>query len=119
MAYLRSAIGKPYRRGANGERQVYDCSSLVQQAYAAAGLELPRIASQQINAGLAIAPAATRAGDLLFYRFGRHAGSPLHVAVYIGNGRAIHASVSHRRVREDNITSTVWSRHFVKAIRPS
>ena len=119
VAYLRGALGKRYRLGASGEGQAYDCSGLVQRAYAAAGLELPRVASQQINIGPVISPAAARAGDLLFYRFGRRSDSPLHVVIYIGNGRAIHASVSHRRVREENITTAIWAQHFVKAIRPA
>ncbi|MES2684488.1 MAG: C40 family peptidase [Pseudomonadota bacterium] len=119
VAYLRSALGKRYRRGATGEGQAYDCSGLVQQAYAAAGRELPRVTSQQIQTGSVIPATAAKAGDLLFYRFGRGASAPLHVAIYVGNGRAIHASVSHRIVREVNITTAVWAQHFVKAIRPA
>lgn len=119
LAYLRRAIGKRYQRGAAGEGQAYDCSGLVQRAYEAAGRTLPRDTGRQMGAGKVIAAASARVGDLLFYRFGPGRDAPLHVAVYIGGGRAIHASVSHRIVREDNVTTSEWARHFVTAIRPA
>ena len=39
----------------------------------------------------------------------------LHVVVYIGDGRAIHASVKHNAVREIDITSGLWRRRLVAA----
>jgi len=119
IAYLRSALGKRYRLGAAGENQAYDCSGLVQRAYASAGHLLPRVTTQQIKAGHTVSPAAIKAGDLLFYRFDDTPAGRLHVAVYIGQGRAIHASVSHKKVRQVDITTAVWQTHFITAVRPA
>jgi hypothetical protein len=46
LAFAASKAGGPYQMGAAGPR-TYDCSSLVQAAYARAGLQLPRTAAEQ------------------------------------------------------------------------
>ena len=100
--YLRANIGEPYTYGAEGGEQGFDCSGLVQQAYASAGVEVPRVSRAQFDAGVPVPIEALKTGDLLFYRLGtRH--HRLHVAVYVGDGRAIHASVKHGEVREIDI----------------
>ena len=112
--YLRASLGEPYQLGATGNGAGFDCSGLVLRAYEAAGLDVPRESAQQLNAGVAVPLAALRAGDLLFYRM-RSGAQRLHVAVYVGQGRAIHASVTHRRVREIDITQAIWMRNLVAA----
>jgi cell wall-associated NlpC family hydrolase len=67
----------------------YDCSGLVQTAFAAAGIWLPRDAYQQEAFVQAIALADLRAGDLIFF------GTPercTHVGIYLGEGQYIHSS---------------------------
>lgn len=113
--YLRASLGEPYRLGATGGSEGYDCSGLVLRAYAAAGLEVPRVSSEQLRTGAAVPLDALRAGDLLFYRMGGNRPQGLHVVVYVGEGRAIHASVGHRQVREIDITRSVWSKRLVAA----
>ncbi|MES2883405.1 MAG: C40 family peptidase [Pseudomonadota bacterium] len=112
--YLRANLGEPYRFGATGGREGFDCSGLVLRAYAAAGLEVPRVSMDQLRIGTKVSLSKLRAGDLLFYRMRRNQ-QLLHVAVYVGDGRAIHASVGHKKVREIDITSKVWSKHLVAA----
>jgi cell wall-associated NlpC family hydrolase len=60
----------------------FDCSGLVKAADAAAGIDLPRTAQTQYNAGPLLAPAPPlEAGDLLFF------GTPTavhHVGIYTG-----------------------------------
>jgi cell wall-associated NlpC family hydrolase len=61
-----------------------DCSSLVQQAYRAAGIPLSRTTYTQINEGVAVPdPAHLRPGDLIFL--------PGHVGLYLGAGLVVHA----------------------------
>lgn len=67
----------------------FDCSGLVQTAFAASGIRLPRDSYQQEDFVDAIALSDLQAGDLLF--FGR-GDRPNHVALYLGNGRYIHSS---------------------------
>jgi|GEM_PF-67985 len=66
----------------------YDCSGLVQAAFLAANIWLPRDAYQQEAVVEAIALAEARPGDLLF--FGRERTT--HVGIYLGNGFYIHSS---------------------------
>lgn len=112
--YLRANIGEPYTYGAQGGEQGFDCSGLVQQAYASAGVEVPRVSRAQLDAGVPVPIEALKTGDLLFYRLGarRHR---LHVAVYVGEGRAIHASVKHGEVREIDIRHGPWPKTLVAA----
>lgn len=112
--YTRAAIGKPYRLGAAGEG-AYDCSGLVLRAYEAAGHVVPRVSHDQIVAGEPVDLNALRAGDLLFYRFKQGDPERLHVVVYIGDGRAIHASIKHHQVREVDITGSLWANRLVAA----
>jgi cell wall-associated NlpC family hydrolase len=70
-----------------------DCSSLMQQAYAAAGISIPRITTDQVRAGGAVADAGLlRPGDLLFIAGGLGTMSnPRHVGMFLGQGLIIHA----------------------------
>ncbi|WP_319428631.1 NlpC/P60 family protein [Mycobacterium sp. RTGN5] len=78
-----SRLGRPYVWGATGPDR-FDCSGLVQWAYAQAGLHLDRTTYDQINDGLPVARSAVRPGDLVF----PHAG---HVQMAIGNGMVVEA----------------------------
>lgn len=63
----------------------FDCSSLVQYAWAKAGVKLPRTTWEQIKVGQAIPNIQhAKPGDLLFPNSG-------HVQMYIGNGKVIEA----------------------------
>jgi hypothetical protein len=67
----------------------YDCSGLVQAAFAALGIWLPRDSYQQEAFIAAIAPEALQPGDLIFF------GTPertTHVALHIQSGTYIHSS---------------------------
>ncbi|MBB3677702.1 C40 family peptidase [Modestobacter versicolor] len=81
-------IGKPYVWAAAGPNS-FDCSGLVQYAYAAAGVSLPHSSRSQAAAGQAVSRDQLQPGDILaFY-------SPVsHVGIYIGNGQMVHAPTS-------------------------
>ncbi|RAG86923.1 NlpC/P60 family protein [Streptacidiphilus pinicola] len=85
VSFARAQVGKPYVWGATGPGS-YDCSGLVQAAWATAGVALPRTTYDQINAGQRVSTADLRPGDLVFYYPG-----VTHVAMYVGNGEIIHA----------------------------
>ena len=77
--------GKPYVWAASGPGS-FDCSGLVQYAYAAAGIDLPHSSRLQAGMGRAVSRAELQPGDLVaFY-------SPIsHIGIYIGNGQMVHA----------------------------
>ncbi|KQV20957.1 MULTISPECIES: C40 family peptidase [unclassified Kitasatospora] len=67
-----------------------DCSSLLQQAYKAAGIAtLDRVTYDQVKQGAAVSADQLRAGDLLFTEQGLQ--GPEHVGMYIGSGLVVHA----------------------------
>jgi cell wall-associated NlpC family hydrolase len=70
-----------------------DCSSLVQQAYRAAGISLPRVTGDQQHAGAAVVSLTdAQPGDLLFMPGSDGTPSdPGHVGLYLGQGLLIHA----------------------------
>jgi cell wall-associated NlpC family hydrolase len=107
-------VGTPYIWG--GETPGgFDCSGLVQFSYAAAGLDLPRTAQQQYDAGPRLtADGVVVAGDLLFFGSGPRAIT--HVGIYLGDGRMVDAPHSGALVRVEAVD---WSPgHYVGATRP-
>lgn len=74
-----------------------DCSSLVQQAYAHAGIMLTRTTYTQVTEGKAISPNRLRPGDLIFSR--GTAARPEHVGMFMGHGLVIEAPKTGEPVR--------------------
>ncbi|HEY9813781.1 MAG TPA: C40 family peptidase, partial [Candidatus Sericytochromatia bacterium] len=67
----------------------YDCSGLMQAAFASVGIWLPRDSYQQEDFTQPISLEQLQPGDLIFF------GTPqktTHVALYLGEGRYIHSS---------------------------
>lgn len=93
IAFARAQLGEPYLWGANGP-DAWDCSSLVQAAYAAAGITIPRVTYDQVADSGPTVPldrSAWRAGDLLFAAADGTPDNPGHVGLYIGDGKVLHA----------------------------
>jgi cell wall-associated NlpC family hydrolase len=70
-----------------------DCSSLVQFAYRAAGVTLPRVAADQATMGRPVSVSELRPGDVLtFYH-------PIsHIAIYVGGGKIVESSQPGRPI---------------------
>lgn len=77
----------------HGSSKIYgfDCSGLVQYAYAQIGIKMPRLAGQQMAMGQRISMNQARAGDLV--------GKPGHIAIYAGNGMMWEAPTFGKSVR--------------------
>jgi len=97
LAFARAQIGKPYVWGATGPDS-YDCSGFTQAAWKAAGVDLPRVTYDQVNAGTTVSLADAQPGDLVFFY-----DDISHVGLYIGNGMMIHAPKPGAYVREESI----------------
>ena len=86
-------LGDPYVWAAAGP-DAFDCSGLMQYAYAAAGISLPHSSSMQSTMGVPVSRSELQPGDLIFFY------SPVsHVGMYIGNGQMVHASTSGSPVK--------------------
>ncbi|GAA4202621.1 hypothetical protein GCM10022252_59090 [Streptosporangium oxazolinicum] len=115
---LTAAIGKlgrPYVWGAEGPDS-FDCSGLVQWAYAQAGIKVPRVTHQQFVSGPQVPLAQAQPGDLLFWRHDpTNPGYVSHVAIYWGNGKMLHAPRTGDVVKLVPVTT----RNFAGAVRIS
>ncbi|MEU9640670.1 NlpC/P60 family protein [Streptomyces sp. NPDC048188] len=97
IAFARAQIGKPYVWGATGPGS-YDCSGLTQAAWKAAGVSLPRVTYDQVDAGTTVPVSQAQPGDLVFFY-----DDISHVGLYIGDGMMIHAPKPGAYVREESI----------------
>ncbi|MFS8099633.1 C40 family peptidase [Lentzea alba] len=91
--------GKPYVFGSNGPNS-WDCSSLMQAAYRAAGVSIPRVTYDQAKVGRAVTRAQVAPGDLIIYYSGQS-----HVAMAVDSVRAVHASTEGVPVKIADIDS--------------
>jgi cell wall-associated NlpC family hydrolase len=92
ITFALAQLGKPYVYGATGPN-AYDCSGLVQAAYATVGVHLPRTTYQQVGIGTPVfSVAQLQSGDLLFIPGSDGTPqAPGHVGMYLGNGLLIQA----------------------------
>jgi cell wall-associated NlpC family hydrolase len=85
IEYELAQLGKPYIYGGAGPTG-YDCSGLVQEAYLAAGISLPRTTYQQVDSGTPVYSAnQLQPGDLIFTAGSDGTDSnPGHVGMFLG-----------------------------------
>jgi peptidoglycan DL-endopeptidase CwlO len=116
-AALRAAEsrrGLPYVWGAAGPSS-FDCSGLVQWAFAQADVAMPRVAADQARTGAAVPVGQLQPGDLLFYHTDpTDPGYISHVAIYLGNGWMIQAPQPGMDVQ---IVPASFGSEFAGAIR--
>ncbi|HET9732271.1 MAG TPA: bifunctional lytic transglycosylase/C40 family peptidase [Acidimicrobiales bacterium] len=98
-------VGTPYIWGGETPGVGFDCSGLVQAAYAAAGVNLPRTAQEQYDAGTLLPPGTpVLPGDLVV--FGSGPGSVTHVGIVVGAGQMVDAPHAGARVRVEAFPGT-------------
>jgi cell wall-associated NlpC family hydrolase len=102
VAYAETKLGAPYVWGAAGPR-AYDCSGLVADAYAHAGISLPRSTYELIGVGTAVGRGEVRAGDLVFSNFSSR--GPEHVQLAVSPAMVIEAPAPGGRVQFSGIPS--------------
>ncbi|MEU2285934.1 NlpC/P60 family protein [Streptomyces sp. NPDC013178] len=85
VQYATAQIGKPYEWGAEGPGS-FDCSGLTSQAWADAGVAIPRTSQEQWRQLTHVDVKDMRPGDLIIYF-----DDASHVALYVGDGTIVHA----------------------------
>ncbi|WP_194911463.1 C40 family peptidase [Catenulispora rubra] len=106
LEYAGAHLGLPYVWGGDGPDRGgvgFDCSGLTQSAYQAAGIAIPRTATDQFKTGRPVTRADLRAGDLVFY--GDPNGFLHHVAMYVRAGLVIDAPHPGAVVRLDPVAA--------------
>jgi cell wall-associated NlpC family hydrolase len=102
-------LGWPYLWGGESRAEGgFDCSGLVDYAYAAAGHPFPGRPTAAVlwRMGIPIGRAQLRPGDLTF--LGARSGMPYHVGLYAGGGVVIVASGRGEPIAAVSLESVPW-----------
>lgn len=92
--YACGFVGNPYVAGGTSLTKGADCSGFTQSVYKAFGYSLPRNSTSQRSVGKEVSYAEAEPGDIICY--------PGHVAIYIGNGKIVHASSAKTGIKISN-----------------
>ena len=105
-------VGTPYHYGGNTPEGGFDCSGLVGYVFRdAAGVALPRTSSDMSDLrARRLDREDLQAGDLVFFAEHSHV---VHVGIYVGEQRFVHAPNTGGTVRLDRLDDTWWNQHFV------
>ena len=105
--YAQQKLGTKYLWGGNGTPEQggrFDCSGLTKAAYHSVGIELPRVANDQWNAGPHPKREELLPGDLVFFAYDlTDPRSIHHVGIYVGGGYMINAPYTGAVIRFDKI----------------
>lgn len=93
----------------------FDCSGLVYYCFGQYGIQLKRVADDQMNYnGIAISRSNLQVGDLVFFGSGSYAN---HVGIYIGNNNFVHAANPSSGVRVSSMNETYYANRYIGARR--
>lgn len=113
VQFVYNQLGCKYTYGGTGPCSLgFDCSGLVQAAWAAAGISIPRDTYEQVAALPSVPLSAIQPGDLLFY------DGDGHVAMYVGNGYIIDAPQTGYVVEKIPESTAWYAGNFDSAARP-
>src|SRR5687768_4296562 len=109
-------INTPYRYGGASPEVGLDLSGLVRYVFQSVGApHLPRRSEDIGKLGEPVTRAQLAPGDLVFFNTLSRAYS--HVAIYIGDGRFLHAPARGGRVRIEALDDHYWRARFNGARR--
>ncbi|MBU8905933.1 C40 family peptidase [Desertibacillus haloalkaliphilus] len=91
IANAKKQIGVPYQFGGSSPSG-FDCSGFIYYVFDQSGIQLPRTASDQYNAGTSVSKSELKKGDLVFFE--TYKPGPSHSGIYVGDNKFIHASSS-------------------------
>ena len=115
LAALKEAekyTGTPYKWGGSTPQTGFDCSGLVQWAYAQAGVQIPRVTDAQIAAtnGTAVRRSELLPGDLVFFRDA--SGYVHHVGISMGGDKFLHAPHTGDVVKVSSLDEPYYAQQF-------
>jgi len=112
----KKQINKKYRWGGTNPHTGFDCSGLMQYAYKASRVYLPRTAAAQYRHTKRVSMKSLKVGDLIFFHTRRTRSRVNHVGIYLGGGKFIHAPRPGKLVSIADLNS-YWRRKAVGAGR--
>ena len=108
--YALQFVGNRYVWGGTSLTNGVDCSGFTMRVMEKFGVSLPHYSGSQAQMGKKVTSATMIPGDLIFYAGSN--GKVNHVAIYIGNGRIVHAAS-----RRSGIKTSTWNYRTPVAIR--
>lgn len=84
--YALQFVGNPYVYGGESLTEGTDCSGFTMKVYEKFGIDIPRRSTDQHKIGTEVPYSEAKPGDIVCYSG--------HVALYIGDGKVVHASTS-------------------------
>lgn len=106
-------LGFPYVWGGSTPETFFDCSGFVCWVYTHSGVHsLPRTTAAGLyNQCSVIPPELAQPGDLIFFTGTYDTPKPIiHVGIYVGGGRMLHAGSPIQYTRID---TAYWQHHFL------
>lgn len=92
-SYALQFVGNPYVAGGTSLTNGADCSGFTWAVHKHFGITIPRVSRDQAKGGKSVSLGALQPGDIIYY--------VNHVAIYIGNGRVVHASTQKTGIKTD------------------
>jgi cell wall-associated NlpC family hydrolase len=113
VAFAYAQLGCPYVYGGTGPcHNGFDCSGLVQAAWASAGVQIPRDSYEQFAALPHVPLASLEPGDILVYN------GEGHVAMYVGGGFIIDAPQTGMNVEKIPESTSWYANNIDGVLRP-
>ena len=114
LAALKEAqkyTGTKYKWGGSTPQTGFDCSGLVQWAYAKAGIQIPRVTDAQFSAssGTPVDRGDLRPGDLVFFG---EPGNIYHVGISMGGDKFLHAPKTGDVVKVASLKESYFSSNY-------
>ncbi len=101
-------LGIPYRYGGSSPSTGFDCSGFVKYVYSQLGVNLNRVAADQMNNGIWVDQSQLQPGDIIgFYSSSGYIG---HVGIYVGNGMMIHSPQTGDVVKYESVVNGNYGR---------
>ncbi|HQR03620.1 MAG: C40 family peptidase [Proteobacteria bacterium] len=114
VTFALTLLETGYRFGGKNPAAGLDCSGMVSYVFdKGAGLHVQGSAADLARQGHTVPADQLQPGDLLFFNT-RHMPHS-HVAIYIGDGRFIHAPNSGGQVRTDSLKNPWYAQRFEEA----
>ncbi len=93
-SYACQFVGNPYVSGGTSLTNGADCSGFTYRVFSDFGYSIPRTSYAQRSIGTGVDYANAQPGDIVCYSG--------HVAIYIGNGKIVHASTASTGIKISN-----------------
>lgn len=116
ITYSKKFLGVRYVWGGSTAKG-FDCSGFVKYVFKHFGISLNRTSRSQASQGLKVKKANLKAGDLVFFDTNGGLNRINHVGIYIGGGKFIHSSSSHKGVVISSLNKGFYSKTYMTARR--